>query len=285
MTIWKTEAERVLGINLKPHAAGELAGSCPDCGGKDRFIVFEDGGSWCRQCHHRIQWKAPDGKHIYSKNRRRQQALSKMILCTDWVYYHRETFNGGGLAEYSRSLWLENGISAESVAKWGLGYTRKCPLFPLSDSLTIPIFFGGLLMDIRHKLLQPTEDSGKYRSHVAGSGWSVFNGDVVSSGWWSVVVEGEKKAIILDAAGIVSCSIAGIQNYRSLLVLAKRNPGSKLLLAMDPGVEKQTISLCGKLKRLGAEVRIASFPIKPDDLLLEHGVQVVLDVISQARRM
>jgi hypothetical protein len=36
---------------LQQHAAGELCGSCPKCGGTDRFIVYPDRDRfWCRQC-------------------------------------------------------------------------------------------------------------------------------------------------------------------------------------------------------------------------------------------
>jgi hypothetical protein len=36
--------------NLARASLRELHGPCPFCGGVDRFIVFEDGRGWCRQC-------------------------------------------------------------------------------------------------------------------------------------------------------------------------------------------------------------------------------------------
>lgn len=39
---------------LKEKTSGEYAGSCPECGGEDRFLVWpsngDTGGFWCRQC-------------------------------------------------------------------------------------------------------------------------------------------------------------------------------------------------------------------------------------------
>lgn len=52
-----TEA-RLLGLRLKKISAKEYAGSCPKCGGKDRFLVFPGsempgGNFWCRQCEYK----------------------------------------------------------------------------------------------------------------------------------------------------------------------------------------------------------------------------------------
>ena len=61
MELTVTEICRKNGWDLKPHANGgkgrELCGPCPKCGGKDRFVVFEEQnnglGTWyCRQCEH-----------------------------------------------------------------------------------------------------------------------------------------------------------------------------------------------------------------------------------------
>ena len=36
--------------NLKRTSRREQHGPCPFCGGTDRFVVFENGRGWCRQC-------------------------------------------------------------------------------------------------------------------------------------------------------------------------------------------------------------------------------------------
>jgi hypothetical protein len=44
---------RLVVSNLKRKTKTEEAGPCPFCGGCDRFIAFDNGRGWCRQCN----WK------------------------------------------------------------------------------------------------------------------------------------------------------------------------------------------------------------------------------------
>jgi hypothetical protein len=176
-------------------------------------------------------------------------------------------------------------MSIEAVMRWGLGYCHQCPTFPRSPSLSIPVFGGGRLLDIRHKLLKTTPVSGKYRSHVTGLGLTVnlFNRDSLRVRN-CVVVEGEKKAIILEEYGIAACGVYGSGGTRELVSIAKKTPLT-VIVALDPDVEEQAWRLASSLAKTGAIVSIAHFPTKPDDFILRYGVDVTNEIFRQAMRV
>lgn len=66
-----------------------------------------------------------------------------------------------------------------------------------------------------------------------------------------------------------------------MLGIAKKRP-LILTVALDPDVEEQAIKLAQKLVNLGSTISLASFPIKPDDFLLEYGIDVTNEVLRQA---
>lgn len=187
--------------------------------------------------------------------------------------------------ENFQELWLKEGMSLESIMRWGLGYCHQIPIYPRSPSLTIPVFGGGRLLDIRHKLLKTSPMSGKYRSHVAGIGLVVnlFNRDSlrVSN---CVIVEGEKKAIILEDHGIAACGVYGSGGVGELVSIAKRTPLT-VIVALDPDVEDQAWNLSSQLVQTGATVSIAHFPTKPDDFVLRYGIDVTHEILQQAMRV
>ena len=277
--VWWQEAQEAVGVPLHHHSAGEAHGPCPQCGGRDRYVVFASGGSWCRQCGYQRRWSDNGTGWDGGRAELRLDAQQAMLTCNDWAFYHQDCLH----REDAMEAWFQHDILEDAIRAWGLGFADACPLYLSSPSLTIPVWYQGRLLDIRHRLLQPATNDGKYRSHMSGIGSHLFNGDVLSTRWWSLVVEGEKKAILLSSLGWPVCSIPGIMNSGPLLKLVETSPGTKLVLAMDPGVEQQTARLAAKLVRAGAAVRIASFLIKPDDFLLDYGESLCHDVVLQAR--
>jgi hypothetical protein len=206
----------------------------------------------------------------------RQQAIIKMSRCTDWLVYNRACLE----SEKAMGHWAMSGISTEEIGKWGLGWCA-IPRFGKSQSLTIPIFGGGSLLDIRHRLINPN-GFGKYRSHFPGIPPRVFNSDVLNGSSWSVVVEGAKKAIIMDKVGISSVvSIPGVESSNELVsIISKRR--ARTVLALDPGVEESVARLVEKIRKGGGKVKVAFFPIKPDDFIMEYGVELAIEILKQA---
>jgi hypothetical protein len=280
---WASKAEAKIGVKLVRWSYGEVHGPCPNCGGQDRLVVWQSGRAWCRQCNKTITWSGEaqaDPKWTKEKRQKKQNAAWEMIRCTDWIDYHNECLSSPRLMQ----LWGQHYIAEETVRCWGLGYCKSAPTFRDSPSLTIPVFGAGKLLDIRHRLLKTTASSGKYRSHVSGVSMSVnlFNRDALRARR-TVIVEGAKKAIVLEQAGITTAAVYGAGGYKELLQIAKQVHLS-VVIALDPDAEKQALQLAARLDKHNAEVWIASFPDKPDDFLFEYGIDITHEVLRQARK-
>jgi hypothetical protein len=185
------------------------------------------------------------------------------------------------------SLWLAEGIGEDEVSKWGLGYCDSCPAYPQSPSLVIPVFQFGHLVDIRHRLLKPeNEEDGKYRSEYYGTMQRTFNLDAVLAGQ-VLVVEGEKKTIVLSSYGIRAVGIPGLKNTQDLFAMAGRHKFSATV-ALDPDARDQSWDMADRLLVAGCRsVDIAFFPFKPDDFILDYGfiaAQVVLNQTMAVER-
>jgi len=282
---WIAQASKALGVQLTRHTWREACGPCPNCGGKDRFIAFDDGGAWCRRCHMTAWWiENPDeGRRQMALSRQekaehQQELLARMASCTDWQAYHKALLNGSGA---HLGDWYEHGMSDDDIEKWGLGWCAACPCAPESASLTIPVFRKQTLVDIRHRLIGG-ERGDKYRSHVAGLVASVFNVDALHSAEMVIVVEGEKKAIASVRAGFAaSLGMPGAQFVDPLLrIMADLLESQRVILALDPD---QTVNAECIALQIGSAARVADFPAKPDDFLLRYGAKSYAEVIKQAR--
>ncbi|MCK4302651.1 MAG: hypothetical protein KAY24_00225 [Candidatus Eisenbacteria sp.] len=280
MEIWAKQAQEVLRVPLHQHAAGEYAGPCPVCGGKDRFIVFTEGNSWCRRCNHRVWWddsRQNDKEAIARRAElagKKQQAAQTMKKCDDWVRY----WEACRADDLKLALWDEHGISREEVMQWGLGWCPECPLASGFASLTMPVFYQGTLLDIRHRLLGASPQVGKYRSHMRHLAPSLFNADVLSRGGTTLVVEGEKKAIILSRAHPTVVSIPGSNSGLALLAHVQQLEAGtdiRFLVGLDPSAEEQGAELVGKIRQGGFPAILLFFPEKPDDFLLREGNDAV----------
>jgi hypothetical protein len=283
---WVAEASVVVGIALHHHSSGEAHGPCPECGGDDRFIVKESGWYWCRQCHYKGYWipkeqigEAREREKVHRDLAARQAAFELARDGCRWQAYHEECISNSKAMD----LWAESGISEWSVRKWGLGWCASCPTFPSSESLTIPVFYKGRLVDIRHRLLFPTEDSGKYRTEFPGTRPWFFNADAIQAGPF-LLVEGEKKTIVLDSFGIRAVGLQGLsQGIKPLLTLV---PSEKwlVIVALDPGQQEQIAATRIALQLLEkCHARIADFVQKPDDFVTRYGAGLAMEVIKQSR--
>lgn len=281
---WAIKAQQALKITtLIPWSSGEVHGSCPQCGGKDRLIIWSSGRSWCRQCRYSKSWKngATGDRWTEEKRAKARAAARAMHQETIWMDYHKRALD----LPKARDLWLSYGLETDALMRWGLGYADKCPTYPSSPSLTIPVFGQGSLLDIRHRLIKTSPNSGKYRSHVPGLALTVnlFNRDALRVPK-CLVVEGEIKSIVLEQHGIAACGIYGMGGYGELLKIAKQTELS-VVVALDPDAEDQAWDLCSKLSALGSEVWIAFFMLKPDDFILRYGLDLTNEVLRQSQRV
>lgn len=285
---WIDTASAELGIPLREHVHGQAVGPCPNCQkGDDRFVVFVEGNMWCRACNVKGWWREnkPTKEEIEQikeeKRRNMGVAYTKMSRCYDWIKYHDQVSE-------AIEIWFEHGVGIDSIMKWGLGYCKSAPLSPDHESITIPVFYKGRLVDIRHRIIGGI-DGNKYRSHVAGLTPPFFNLDAIASGKRLYVVEGEKKAIILMSAGVMPCiSYPGIGFANSIagIVLNEcKESKQDIVFIPDPGST-------GKIEQVSLEIEIAGHKCfildlfdKPDDFIHEYGANNFFGALKMVRRV
>ena len=121
---------------------------CPQCGGKDRFVIWDELGReryWCsRECG--FQGFA-DGKTTAEEiaaaikagkkrmEEERQRELERIRQLQDDAYWrgYRD-----GLNAAVRELWRQRGLPDDAIDFYELGFVEKCPHYPVS-ALSIPI--------------------------------------------------------------------------------------------------------------------------------------------------
>lgn len=281
-----------LGVRLRRHTSKKACGPCPECGGEDRLVVwvFEE-SAWCSRCDYRAFFgeNLDETRRAAMAQRMEQQKLVESIRSTisvsvDWITYNT-------YAKEHPEVWTKEGMTQSDITKWGLGYTDVCPAQPASRSLTIPVFWGDQLVDIRHKLLDADEMSGKYRSHHPMLTPIPFNLNAIYTSDTVYIVEGEKKAIIMDRFGYShTTGIPGINTAEVLLKEISKTDqaiSNRYVVCFDPGATSKAESLAAAIMttRKGSVALVADFFDKPDDMLLEYGGAVVEAIIKQARRI
>lgn len=295
-------AERHWGIALRKSSRYEWVGPCPWCGdgGKggrsDRFHIFTDKSPryWCRMCNAKGFLETLDGHKptpeelLELRVRRLEQqqkeqaerltALEKMHQCHDHICYHQS------LSLQEREYWYGEGVFDQMIDQYQLGYCLKCPTYPPSASYTIPVLgHDGQLENIRHRLKSPNGKSGKYRPHVAGLGTQLFNAPLLAQPRKRIiVVEGAKKAIVLSQAGFPAVAVMGKNTFRREW-LGWFESAENIVIALDPDATKNAHCL-GALFNRPNDVRIAHFPVKPDDAIVKMGAgnQVIETFLSLA---
>lgn len=285
-------------MTLHYHTSNEATGPCPLCkketgyAGEDRFIVFEEGNFFCRYANrtgkdHKGWWlDAPDRpspEEIAVKKLASQQEKLKlaamMTSCNDWQEYHNQV---------NEALWVAQGLDKSAIDKWGLGYCMQAPCTEYSTpSLTIPVFNNQKLVDIRHRLLEPQEGQ-KYRSHRPGLPAQVFNLDAMGDGETVYVVEGEKKAIVLEHNGFhPTISYPGINNLSLIKDILLQDMCTsqvqRFLFIPDPGTQKVVSPLLKILSKEGVKVGLVDLFEKPDDLILQYGVESLRGAVRYPR--
>lgn len=298
--------ENRYGIELSHQTRGEYAGRCPWCGGEDRFHVWEKGNYWCRpgpgHCG-RQGWvddlagiKMSDTERrllVLEREQHRQrkqleehetrlQKLERLQQARPDLTYHRN------LTDDAIEYWSDEGIYPVSIDRFKLGYCYACPTYTQSASYTIPVYsYDQQLVNVRHRLVKP--NGGKYRPECAGLGQSLFNADALREPQERmIIVEGEKKTIVLSQHGFTSVGLMGKSfKWKSPWFEWFRNAG-KIIIALDPDATESALRL-GELftKHRFRDVRIARFPVKPDDAIVQYGAELadIENILQNARRV
>lgn len=279
------QAEMRWGVQLKRVGADEWAGPCPFCrDGRDRFHVWDLGNYWCRVCG---QKGFVDDGDALSPEEQKQREIERRVSALErqqQEHDHRLTvlermLQEGPQAEaYHRNLdivsgarewWQEQGLFPDWQDFFNVGYCGKCPTDDEGrPSYTIPVVDGGQLVNIRHRLANaPAGD--KYRPHMAGLGSSLFQAAVLDRREPGVIlVEGEKKAMVLTQWGFPAVAISGCRNWRPEWT-ARFDYLEQLYIALDPDANASAQRLASFFP---GRARIVALPSKPDDFFaVYHG--------------
>lgn len=279
-------AEAKWGYTFHRHG-NEATGACPVVckGGDDRFILFADGGYYCRQCGSTGRVTETDSFELTKQEilerrvavleqgqreiKKRLTALEEMATKTASVELYHAALN-----EKALHWWHEvQGVDYNSIAKYKLGYCDSCPTAPGSSSFTIPYYdTGGNLINIRHRLEKPK--SGKYRPHMAGLGIALYQ-EAVLPARKVLLLEGEVKTIILtqmlqETKGLGILGIMGKKGFKPEW-MSKFADTEEIVIALDPDATDAAVELGETLKDYGGNLKIASFPTKPDDMIVAFG--------------
>lgn len=288
-------ASKALGVKVLRQTDEKGKSPCPKCGGDDRFLswLFELNGT-CMRCGYHVRWGDVDKQVIAQIKKEKQttaiQLRKKMHGNTDWHKYADHPL--------ALDLWAKEGVSTQSCNKYGLGHN---PAFRIKDgndfvevpTMTMPNFYKGRLMDIRHRLMIPEKDQvrlGKYRSHLPKLMPFPFLADNICTEKPVVIMEGGKKAIIVDqyqndpdCAMLVS-GIPGVQMVEYVLfILGRKEVRNKIYWMLDPD---QPTSVSVALARQTADLGFPSYVchtfMKPDDMVREFGIETFYASINQA---
>jgi DNA primase len=267
------------GLEFKKKTGDEASAPCPFCNqGIDRFLIFADGGYWCRQCNAKgwideeenhqkpsrqemLERRIAQIERRQKEHERRINNLEIMHRSQDHVRYHQ------ALTDDTLEYWLSEGIEPNTVDRYLLGYCESCPTFRQSASYTIPVINRSRLENIRHRLVSPN-GTGKYRPHMKNLGNPLFNVDLLDDAKERIlIVEGEKKSIVLAQAGFPNVGITGKRSFKKEW-LPWFDHVQEIVVCLDPDATESAYRLAGIF---GERARVAAPPVKIDDAIVRYG--------------
>lgn len=174
------------------------------------------------------------------------------------------------------------GLNHEDICRFQLGFIENhADVGPVT---VIPIINAGQVATIRYRAWKPKNEAGKYMPLFYGRNAHLINADALASpGDDVLIVEGEFKAIHLIKRGYSVVGIMGASTMKTeWLPLFKAK--KRVFVALDPDQTAEGHGWVKRLSNVHSDVRIASLPMKPDDLVLEEGgVECLNDCLRQAR--
>lgn len=199
------------------------------------------------------------------ENERRLNALERMGRCQDHISYNRLLDR----TPEARAWWHDEGIDDASIARYSLGYCPRCPMdYEGRASYTIPVVNSGQLFNIRHRLA--TSGSDKYRPHISGLPSTLFNLDLVRGYDEPLIVEGEKKSVVLAQHGLPNCAIMGQHNFK-IEWFSYFGAAKVVYVALDPDAIESAFRLA---KLFDGRGRVVNLPVKADEFFYKHGGDV-----------
>lgn len=284
--------------NIREQVTGkEWSSSCPKCGGDDRCRWFLEGKQvgWCRQCLSLFwpdkapDWKPPSREEMERWRRERERveverkraaekALAYLRSTELWRQYHEQLNNHG------TRYWERRGIPQAWQDYWSFGWNGDASRWD-TPTATIPLFDDERnVLNIKHRLINTNDYSGKYRYEIAGQPQPLFLATASKPAGHTIAVEGEIKAAVLcvtlDDAGMTIVGLPGTNPAAH--IIPQFADCERITLVMDPGAQVQAVKLATALGRKRCKVLIP--PMKIDDGILATGMtgRDVRALLSQA---
>ena len=303
---------------IRKRGRSEWSSACPQCGEVDhdpssgtvdRFRMFDDkpgfpAGGWCRACTY-FDWTDSDQSRPSEEERtemdrqRRKMALAerrrigrlidKVRREAEWRVWHQ------ALDAKRRQLWHTEGIGDEEIDRYELGYCSD--LEYLGDSgllhsptLTIPVWRPEGVVNVQHRLLNPNKGDGKYRQipNLPAASFLAEPDNPLTGRVF--VVEGAKKAIVLQTI------LTNMKSDITTVGWPSCHPNQQafnelewadiVYLGLDPGLDSDVVDAVAKKVRV-VDKRVIDFPVKPDDMVVKYGATgtTILRYIDDARRV
>lgn len=270
----------------------EYSGPCPNCQSSSRLCWWPEGGRHydffcfdCELCGYivdssgnsprfdpswREEWQRKQAEAAAEYARDRKKWAARLNEKQTHVEY-QENLNGH--TQYVQDNW---GLDRDTIKSRMIGYAPTCPTFSKSDSLTIPWFVKGQVIEIRHRLLQPEEGKGKYRTQRSGPFNGLYNLDSLRSETdWIILTEGEFKVMVIEQHGLSAIGLPGITCFQAEWADLFKHL-RQVFIVFDPGRAEMEWAgkTAGMIAQAGVKVRVAEMPDKVDDLLVKRGMDI-----------
>lgn len=294
----------------------EWHGSCPFCGGDDRFLV-SNGMVRCRVCGYGgtyLSLAKKLGTNIDTEEFREAAAEFEKQRQAEAKRAEQEriekiqALNGPHMGEKNQAVYfhkqlLKNpmalvslqaqGITRRAIERFQIGYIDYFQYyhdgaFHTSAGYAFPIYQPGnsdRLMNIRVRLLDPAPGAGKYRPIEVGLGAGFFLADYPENRW-IVITEGEKKAIVLWQYGIPAIGLWGIEVFKSEWIPWFKRNYDEIYICYDRETNHNVLRAQEKIaEQVDGHVVLLPKPGKPDDLLVSGEMTIVdfLESLYHAR--
>jgi len=277
---------------FKPSANNSFRGSCPQCGGHRRLVVYINGpfpawyarcdlcsfGGWATQLNPDLdtgaRFEIP--MRLPAEVERRQAVAHRLLIQLRDTRADVKLFESMGPEQVS--WWEMCGIPSGQQGFWQLGHTPAHAIkgdderLHTYEAYTIPKYgLGFTLLNIDFRLVGAPKELGKYRG-VPGLPPAPFisrpdQSSLVNPSGIAYVVEGSKKAMVtsmfLDDAQVIGSP--AVKSWASIQESLNKDLPEVVYVILDPDGWAASRKLC---MELGPKAVQVTLPGKIDDLIL-----------------
>jgi len=294
--------ERWPGLQFEVKNGGtEAESSCPECGGKDRFVLFIDEPRfWCRRCGFSGFLENRDPNHRLTEAElteirlrrleRKQEEFEKRLTAIERLNRSNahERYHDA-LDEQAYEWWIQKGCEPWMIHDYRLGMCPRCPTDrEHRRSYTIPLFDQGRqkLLNLRHRLAD-APNGDKYRPEMAGLGTCLAFPHHLIDAEMGIIIEGEIKALVCGAHDLPTVGLFGKRGRFKVEWLDMFPMDGPVYVGLDPDATESAERLAKGIAKTGKETYVIDWPDKPDDLFVVHGctVEEWMSYVHLARRV